>query len=129
MQGNAAIHREFRRAKASKATELIKRWDAANPERRAEISSAAAKARSRVIRASREGVAPEDLAAADRMCADWLASPDWRCAYCDKPADRKNRTVDHVVPMTARGKHAPGNLRPACRSCNSRKGPAKLWFA
>ena len=51
--------------------------------------------------------------------------PDWwrddlleeGCAYCDKPAD----TLDHVIPVADGGKSEPGNLVPACGSCNSKK--------
>jgi hypothetical protein len=39
----------------------------------------------------------------------------WRCgAYAN--------TVDHVVPRVLGGTHDPGNLRPACGSCNSSTG-------
>lgn len=39
------------------------------------------------------------------------------CAYCDAPAN----TVDHVLPIARGGRHAIGNLLPACKSCNSQK--------
>jgi 5-methylcytosine-specific restriction endonuclease McrA len=52
---------------------------------------------------------------------------DGLCAYgCGRPAD----TVDHIWPVSRGGKSAPGNLAPACRSCNSSKNnsdPAP-WF-
>lgn len=40
------------------------------------------------------------------------------CFYCGKTGG----TADHVVPISRGGKHAEGNLVPACRSCNSSKG-------
>jgi 5-methylcytosine-specific restriction endonuclease McrA len=40
------------------------------------------------------------------------------CAYCPEPAT----TWDHIVPVSAGGTTAPGNIVPACLSCNSRKG-------
>lgn len=40
------------------------------------------------------------------------------CAYCPNPAE----TVDHVVPLKRGGTNFEGNLTPACRRCNSRKG-------
>ncbi len=51
--------------------------------------------------------------------------PDWwreealqdGCAYC--PADAE--TLDHVIPVAMGGQSEPGNLVPACRTCNSRK--------
>lgn len=44
-----------------------------------------------------------------------------RCAYCRSEGDL---VMDHVVPInrTALGGHRIGNLVPACRDCNSRKG-------
>lgn len=39
------------------------------------------------------------------------------CAYCDAAAT----TVDHVIPLSASGPTTPGNLVPACTSCNSQK--------
>lgn len=49
------------------------------------------------------------------------------CAYgCGRRAD----TVDHIWPVSHGGKSAPGNLAPACRSCNSAKsnGDPTPWF-
>lgn len=40
------------------------------------------------------------------------------CIYCDHPAT----TIDHVVPLVRGGTNYEGNLAPACKSCNSRKG-------
>lgn len=50
-----------------------------------------------------------------------------RCAYCPAVAD----TIDHVIPLARGGRHAEGNLLPACRSCNSSKGDKLLieWKA
>jgi 5-methylcytosine-specific restriction endonuclease McrA len=49
----------------------------------------------------------------------------WICGSTD------NLTIDHVKPLSANGPDMPANLRPACRSCNSRKrdkwlGPKNL---
>lgn len=42
-----------------------------------------------------------------------------KCLYCPiQPAG----TVDHLIPVSRGGNHSIGNLVPACRSCNSRKG-------
>lgn len=53
--------------------------------------------------------------------ADWdrlVARFDGRCAYC---GERKDLTLDHVVPVSRGGRHAAGNFLPACLSCNSSK--------
>ena len=52
------------------------------------------------------------------------------CAYCqvttlvDPPAGQRHRerTLDHVIPVSRGGKDELGNVRLACRSCNARKG-------
>jgi hypothetical protein len=60
--------------------------------------------------------------------------PDWwrqcqlerGCAYCGEPAT----TLDHFIPVTRGGKSEPGNLVPACVSCNSKKKNSDplLWL-
>lgn len=40
-----------------------------------------------------------------------------KCWICHRDAQH----TDHVKPLTAGGSHYPGNLRPICRACNSRK--------
>lgn len=45
-----------------------------------------------------------------------------KCWMCGGTAN----SVDHVKPLAAGGLNIPANLRPACKTCNSRKG-AK-WF-
>lgn len=40
------------------------------------------------------------------------------CVYCGGP----NQTADHVMPRALGGGHRLGNLVPACRKCNGRKG-------
>lgn len=39
------------------------------------------------------------------------------CAYCPAPAT----TWDHIVAVSKGGRTVPGNIVPACVSCNSRK--------
>lgn len=41
-----------------------------------------------------------------------------RCAYCGQ---RRALTKDHVIPVSRGGRHAIGNILPACQSCNSSK--------
>lgn len=41
------------------------------------------------------------------------------CAYCGKRP--KHLELDHVIPLSRGGRHAIGNLLPACRRCNRSK--------
>ncbi|MFD3516289.1 HNH endonuclease [Streptomyces sp. NPDC058657] len=48
-----------------------------------------------------------------------FGSFDGLCAYaCNRPAT----SIDHVWPVARGGRSVPGNLAPACTSCNSSKG-------
>lgn len=54
-----------------------------------------------------------------RLCARYRN----RCAYCESDAPL---TMDHVIPLVRGGRHAIGNLIPACGSCNSSKNSRLL---
>lgn len=45
-----------------------------------------------------------------------------RCFYCDRRVARRQRTIDHKVPLARGGRHSAGNLVMACRACNASKG-------
>jgi len=45
------------------------------------------------------------------------------CAYCPSPAT----TWDHVMPVSRGGRTAPGNIVPACHSCNSSKNDSDVF--
>lgn len=51
---------------------------------------------------------------------------DEGCCYCGAPAT----TLDHFIPISRGGENVPGNLVPACKSCNSRKKDQdpRLWI-
>lgn len=44
------------------------------------------------------------------------------CAYCGKEIAYNDMQVDHVYPQYKGGTDDIGNLMPACRACNFRKG-------
>lgn len=46
-----------------------------------------------------------------------LEDSNGKCVYCGEPAT----TMDHIIPIIKGGKTVPGNIVPACRSCNSSK--------
>lgn len=51
------------------------------------------------------------------------------CAYCGQRS--RHLEVDHVVPLSRGGRHAIGNMLPACRRCNRSKSNRLLveWRA
>lgn len=61
----------------------------------------------------KRGVSPMPAIGAE-MIAELF---DNECAYCSEPFS----TWDHVIPVSKGGTTAPGNMLPACRSCNSAK--------
>lgn len=55
---------------------------------------------------------------------DWvkrLVEYEYRCAYCGKPLEGDDETIDHAVPISRGGTNDIENLVPCCRSCNSKK--------
>jgi 5-methylcytosine-specific restriction endonuclease McrA len=42
-----------------------------------------------------------------------------RCFYCGNHAD--HLVMEHVIPLSRGGRHAPGNVVAACRKCNDEK--------
>lgn len=53
-----------------------------------------------------------------------------RCAYCGRHP-RKKIHMDHVIPLVRGGRHAIGNVLPACEACNLSKSGRLLvdWLA
>lgn len=47
------------------------------------------------------------------------------CAYCGIKPD-KSIEMDHVIPLTKGGRHAIGNVLPACHDCNLSKNARYL---
>jgi 5-methylcytosine-specific restriction endonuclease McrA len=45
-----------------------------------------------------------------------------RCVYCAARLGLEAATLDHVIPLSRGGNHAPGNLVAACIACNQLKG-------
>lgn len=136
MRAYNAANPERNRAKA-------KAWAEANPER----ARAAARARRlRNIERERERLAAWKRANPHKVYEgvrkrraqkaggdsrvvterDWLrlcARYDGRCAYCGGAGPL---TQDHVIPLRRGGRHAIGNLLPACGTCNGSKGTRLL---
>ena len=51
----------------------------------------------------------------------WLCEQtDQRCIYCGGKSD--SLAQEHVIPVKQNGGYTIENIRPACKSCNSKKG-------
>lgn len=58
---------------------------------------------------------------------DWLTLVEryrHRCAYC---GEKRTLTKDHVIPLAKGGRHAIGNILPACKPCNTSKADKLLY--
>jgi len=51
-----------------------------------------------------------------------LIRDNLECQYCSKKLNRKNFTIDHVVPRSKGGKSSWQNLVACCAKCNTYKG-------
>jgi len=81
--------------------------------------------------------AVEQLAVSIRDLNRLLARHRGECAYCSRKLEKWGRQHanslqwDHVLALSAGGRHSIGNLLPVCRDCNLRKGNTFLaiWRA
>lgn len=101
-------YREWAAANRDKARAAARAYNRANPEKAREHAKLR---RARLLGADMRLVSQDDWR---RLCERY----DNRCAYCgaDGPLQK-----DHVIPLTRGGRHAIGNLLPACKPCNSSK--------
>jgi 5-methylcytosine-specific restriction endonuclease McrA len=122
-------------------TERTMRWFEANPERRLANVRAWAERNTAHLRAKnlawtrshpdRVAVIGQRRRAAKRdnpdsvgvSTRDWqraLRRADGRCYYCGAKPD-ETLHMEHVIPLSRGGRHAIGNVVPACRTCNLQK--------
>lgn len=115
-------HPEVARAKIARARArdperlraISARWREQNRDRYLDQARKAQQKR----RAQKAGSAPPG----DISHRSWwrlLVQYGFACAYCRR---RDRRLVqEHVVPLSRGGRHAEGNIVPACQPCNNRK--------
>lgn len=128
-----AYSAEWYAANATRLKPIRAAWNSANQERMNALHA-------RWSKANPEKVALKQSRRAARHAAVLIVpftAEQWeqrasvfgnRCAYCrcDGPLEK-----DHLKPLALAGPHILANLRPACRSCNSRKKdmPPLIWLA
>jgi len=95
------------------------RWGRENRERRAVIAMN--------YKMSRRGWETSNPGSVGIDPDEWLALLRrhlGRCAYCG--GTEGGIHMDHVIPLSRGGRHAIGNVVPACRKCNLSKGSKLL---
>ncbi|KOU62050.1 hypothetical protein ADK57_25795 [Streptomyces sp. MMG1533] len=93
-------------------------WGRANPELRRAIA-----AQYKAARRAWEKLNPDSVGVDSREWRKLVRHYRHRCAYCG--GNQGGLHMDHVVPLSRGGRHAIGNVLPACQGCNLAKG-AKL---
>lgn len=131
------------RAGIAKRVAYNRRWRAENPEKVAAIRAAYREQAAAIMRRyyadnpevfarlrqkRRAAVSLDCRLVTERDWRRLTARYDHRCAYCGKQGPL---TRDHIVPLHRGGRHAIGNLIPACRACNGSKSALLLieWRA
>jgi hypothetical protein len=68
-------------------------------------------------------VAREKARARELRKSQWWKNrlAEGRCHYCGRPAQPRELTMDHIVPVVRGGRSTHGNVVPCCKDCNSRK--------
>ena len=112
-QRNAELYRNDREAVNSRARKWNKDHTGAWRSR-----PSASRERTRAYRWNHRAVSDGSTVSAEQISQRFRAFGD-KCWMCGSDQDL---TVDHVKPRSKGGAHLASNIRPACGSCNSRKG-------
>lgn len=137
----AELQRAYNRRHPEKVKAGIRKWHEQNPDYERERAKRRwredPRVRERVRIASRRHAKehPEYYAlkaherrTRDRAAGKMVTPEQWahiifaygeRCVFCER--DDCKLTVEHLQPVSRGGTHAPANLAPACKPCNSRK--------
>ena len=105
------VIREAREKRERAIAEQLQRavdWKAGAEKRRRD-----AVARRRGLECNAAGTSYTTAEKVDARCEMWGRT----CYLCGAPM----QAIDHVIPLTKGGTHWPANLRPICKSCNSKK--------
>jgi hypothetical protein len=120
-----AYRQAYQQANAERRNQWAREDRLRNPERYAkywkqfaEANPAAVAENSRRRRARKLGN-PDSVGVSVRDWERLVARYRGCCAYCGETAEPLH--MDHVVPLAKGGRHAIGNVLPACGRCNVRK--------
>jgi hypothetical protein len=115
---------QWRKDKAPQLRAKSREWAAKNPEKvaaQAKRFREANRVQLQVRQRARRAAELNNAGSVGVSVRDWLRLCEryrYRCAYCGSRGDLQ---MDHVIPLSRGGRHAIGNILPACRSCNGSK--------
>ena len=105
----AAYHAKKRVERHKEILEGNRRWRKENPEL---LAAQSRRRRARKVGAEGYHTADDVLSICEKQ--------GWKCASCKKSV-KKNRHIDHIVPLARGGTNWPGNLQILCPTCNTKK--------
>lgn len=94
----------------------VKEWAIKNPEK-VRLMRCEAEGRRR----ARKAKVTVDLKGVRQIYSAIYDALYIECYWCEKPMERDDRTIDHLIPLSRGGPHAALNLAPCCSACNKRK--------
>ena len=95
--------------------ELAERWEQKNPDRYRDTRAATSQRR----RARKKGAAGKHNADDANSI---LTAQGYRFAYCKDDLRKKQRHLDHILPLVRGGSNDKANLQWLCAACNLAKG-------
>lgn len=105
----AENQRRYLAAHPGLAYDVVKRWRERNPE---QLGIQIGRRRAVKMAAFVEDVDPAAVYLRDRG----------QCGICRTFVEKKDASIDHIIPLARGGKHSYGNVQIAHRRCNSAKG-------
>ena len=108
---NAAYYKKWRKDNLERKNQTDKEWKKNNPDK--------TKAAHSKSYAKKKGVKILHDVYPSQVLEKWGTD----CHICNEPVDLENWEMEHVIPTTHPGcTHTLDNIKPAHRSCNSKKG-------
>lgn len=102
-------------------------WIALDPENQEKISSPSLKCpRPRVVYIQDWYDKDNNIKTAKYSRMGVFRRDNWQCQYCGKRGNKKNLTIDHVIPRSKGGENTYENTVASCVKCNSFKGSKSL---
>lgn len=132
-EGSRQRTQDWRDSHPGANAEACRAYYAANAERLRERARRYYQEKRRVADKTPEGLLKDRMRKERRRAAmsgasSTLTTVEWLdicraygnlCAYCGQKLPLEQ---DHVIPLTRGGAHSKGNVVPACKPCNARKG-------